>query len=144
MRWLFDVVTGYGPGKMNKEKWLTRVVFLETIAGVLLILPPDDCLRCCCLRCTVSLRLLLTRLGFPFQQVSCDATVAAHMLHVPHISLHASHFPCAMCACCTTPWQASELQLRLSQLAPNAILRKRDAAQTQCWRLQGCRAWWRA
>jgi hypothetical protein len=31
VRWLFDVVTNYGPGKMNKDKWLTRVVFLETV-----------------------------------------------------------------------------------------------------------------
>ena len=29
----FDLVTGYGP-KMNKDKWLTRIVFLETVAGV--------------------------------------------------------------------------------------------------------------
>ena len=67
MRWLFDVVTGYGPGKMNKEKWLTRVVFLETVAGVLFILPPDECLRCCCLQCIVSWGVLLTYLGFLFQ-----------------------------------------------------------------------------
>jgi hypothetical protein len=29
----FDIVTGYGPN-MTLKKWLTRVVFLETVAGV--------------------------------------------------------------------------------------------------------------
>jgi hypothetical protein len=33
VRWCFDKVTGYGPN-MTTEKWLTRVVFLETVAGV--------------------------------------------------------------------------------------------------------------
>jgi hypothetical protein len=30
----FDFISGYGPGKMNEGKWLTRIVFLETVAGV--------------------------------------------------------------------------------------------------------------
>ena len=30
----FDLITGYGRGKMTRQKWLTRVVFLETVAGV--------------------------------------------------------------------------------------------------------------
>ena len=34
VRSAFDIATGYGPGRMNAEKWLTRVVFLETVAGV--------------------------------------------------------------------------------------------------------------
>jgi Alternative oxidase len=34
VRVAFDVVTNYGHGKMNREKWLTRLVFLETVAGV--------------------------------------------------------------------------------------------------------------
>lgn len=34
MRSSFDLVTGYGPGRMNECKWLRRIVFLETVAGV--------------------------------------------------------------------------------------------------------------
>lgn len=34
VRGSFDFITGYGKGKMTREKWLTRVVFLETVAGV--------------------------------------------------------------------------------------------------------------
>lgn len=34
MRSSFDLVTGYGPGRMNECKWLVRIVFLETVAGV--------------------------------------------------------------------------------------------------------------
>lgn len=30
----FDLITGYHPDRMNREKWLTRIVFLETVAGV--------------------------------------------------------------------------------------------------------------
>jgi threonyl-tRNA synthetase len=33
MRTVFDKVTGYGPN-MNEKKWLVRIVFLETVAGV--------------------------------------------------------------------------------------------------------------
>jgi hypothetical protein len=33
MRWSFDKITGY-PHNMNEEKWLQRIVFLETVAGV--------------------------------------------------------------------------------------------------------------
>jgi len=33
VRWTFDKVTGYGP-EMNEQKWLRRIVFLETVAGV--------------------------------------------------------------------------------------------------------------
>jgi threonyl-tRNA synthetase len=33
MRWSFDKITGY-PHNMNEDKWLQRVVFLETVAGV--------------------------------------------------------------------------------------------------------------
>ncbi|CAL8469907.1 g9449 [Coccomyxa elongata] len=33
MRWSFDKITGYGPN-MNEGKWLQRIVFLETVAGV--------------------------------------------------------------------------------------------------------------
>lgn len=33
MRWSFDMLTGY-PHKMNEKKWLQRIVFLETVAGV--------------------------------------------------------------------------------------------------------------
>ncbi len=33
MRKTFDLVTGYGPN-MNEKKWLLRIVFLETVAGV--------------------------------------------------------------------------------------------------------------
>lgn len=34
MRSSFDLITGYGPGRMNEGKWLQRIVFLETVAGV--------------------------------------------------------------------------------------------------------------
>ena len=30
----FDLITRYHPDRMNREKWLTRIVFLETVAGV--------------------------------------------------------------------------------------------------------------
>lgn len=33
MRRAFDVVTGYGPN-MTEAKWLQRMIFLETVAGV--------------------------------------------------------------------------------------------------------------
>ncbi|GMH33133.1 hypothetical protein BSKO_00967 [Bryopsis sp. KO-2023] len=32
-RWSFDKITGYGP-EMNEKKWLRRMIFLETVAGV--------------------------------------------------------------------------------------------------------------
>ena len=34
MRSSFDFITNYGPGKMDECKWLQRIVFLETVAGV--------------------------------------------------------------------------------------------------------------
>ena len=34
MRSSFDFITNYGPGKMDECKWLYRIVFLETVAGV--------------------------------------------------------------------------------------------------------------
>jgi hypothetical protein len=34
LRSTFDFVTGYGENKMNEKKWLTRFLFLETVAGV--------------------------------------------------------------------------------------------------------------
>jgi hypothetical protein len=34
VRWTFDLLTWYGHDNMNKDKWLNRVVFLETVAGV--------------------------------------------------------------------------------------------------------------
>lgn len=34
VRTTFDLITGYHPDRMNREKWLTRIVFLETVAGV--------------------------------------------------------------------------------------------------------------
>ena len=34
MRSSFDLMTGYGPGRMDECKWLRRIVFLETVAGV--------------------------------------------------------------------------------------------------------------
>lgn len=34
VRTSFDLITGYHPDRMNREKWLTRIVFLETVAGV--------------------------------------------------------------------------------------------------------------
>lgn len=33
-RKLFDYCTDYGEGKMNERKWLTRFLFLESVAGV--------------------------------------------------------------------------------------------------------------
>ncbi|KAK9801855.1 hypothetical protein WJX73_002097 [Symbiochloris irregularis] len=33
MRWTFDKMTGYG-ADMNEAKWMTRILFLETVAGV--------------------------------------------------------------------------------------------------------------
>ena len=33
IRRTYDFVTGYGP-HMTKDKWLTRILFLETVAGV--------------------------------------------------------------------------------------------------------------
>ncbi|KAG2499349.1 hypothetical protein HYH03_002924 [Edaphochlamys debaryana] len=33
VRWLFDKATGYGPD-MTESKWLARMIFLETVAGV--------------------------------------------------------------------------------------------------------------
>lgn len=33
MRWTFDKFTNYGP-KMSEAKWMTRILFLETVAGV--------------------------------------------------------------------------------------------------------------
>ena len=30
----FDLVTNYGEGKMTAKKWLFRMIFLETVAGV--------------------------------------------------------------------------------------------------------------
>lgn len=33
VRWTFDKVTGYGP-QMTEAKWLQRIIFLETVAGV--------------------------------------------------------------------------------------------------------------
>ena len=36
-RWSFDKMTGYGPN-MTKDKWLQRIVFLETVAGMQSIL----------------------------------------------------------------------------------------------------------
>lgn len=35
LRWSFDKVTRYGP-EMTEAKWMTRVLFLETIAGAVL------------------------------------------------------------------------------------------------------------
>lgn len=34
LRKSFDFLTGYKPGKMTESKYLTRVIFLETVAGV--------------------------------------------------------------------------------------------------------------
>jgi len=34
IRFNFDTVSGFKFGKLNENKWLTRVIFLETIAGV--------------------------------------------------------------------------------------------------------------
>jgi len=33
VRQIFDKVTGYGPD-MDMKKWLRRIIFLETVAGV--------------------------------------------------------------------------------------------------------------
>jgi threonyl-tRNA synthetase len=33
-RTTFDTFTGYGEGKMTVKKWLFRMIFLETVAGV--------------------------------------------------------------------------------------------------------------
>jgi len=30
----FDLATGYHPDRMNEAKWLRRIIFLETVAGV--------------------------------------------------------------------------------------------------------------
>lgn len=34
MRFNFDWMSGYSWGKLNEEKWLRRILFLETVAGV--------------------------------------------------------------------------------------------------------------
>jgi hypothetical protein len=34
LRKTFDFLTRYGEGKMTAKKWLFRMIFLETIAGV--------------------------------------------------------------------------------------------------------------
>ena len=34
MRKSFDVATGYSPERMNEARWLTRIIFLESVAGV--------------------------------------------------------------------------------------------------------------
>ena len=38
LRFLFDVFSGYSWGKwfgtLDEKKWLTRIIFLETVAGV--------------------------------------------------------------------------------------------------------------
>eukprot|EP00798_Chlamydomonas_sp_ICE-L_P023800 gene23800-9362_t len=34
IRKIFDFVTGYGPGRMSEAKWLRRIIYLESIAGV--------------------------------------------------------------------------------------------------------------
>ena len=38
VRFFFDIFSGYYVGKMhgtlNEKKWLTRIIFLETVAGV--------------------------------------------------------------------------------------------------------------
>eukprot|EP00873_Tetraselmis_striata_P012846 jgi/Tetstr1/433110/TSEL_022442.t1 len=34
VRSAFDLATGYGPDKMTADKWMTRTIFLETVAGV--------------------------------------------------------------------------------------------------------------
>jgi len=44
MRWSFDKITGY-PHNMNEEKWLQRIVFLETVAGQHSSLPPPHSSR---------------------------------------------------------------------------------------------------
>ena len=33
-RTTFDIGTGYGEGRMTAKKWLFRMIFLETVAGV--------------------------------------------------------------------------------------------------------------
>ncbi len=32
----FDIATGYGPN-MDEKKWLRRIIFLETVAGALML-----------------------------------------------------------------------------------------------------------
>jgi len=34
MRKSFDIATGYHPDRMNEARWLRRIIFLETVAGV--------------------------------------------------------------------------------------------------------------
>jgi hypothetical protein len=34
VRGSFDMFTGYNPEKMNEKHWLSRIIFLETVAGV--------------------------------------------------------------------------------------------------------------
>lgn len=34
----FDIATRYDPAKFSEQKWLQRMVFLETLAG---LIPPD-------------------------------------------------------------------------------------------------------
>lgn len=34
MRKSFDIATGYHPDRMNEARWLRRIIFLETTAGV--------------------------------------------------------------------------------------------------------------
>ena len=51
MRSSFDFITNYGPGKMDECKWLQRIVFLETVAGVpgmvggMVRAPPHICVK---------------------------------------------------------------------------------------------------
>jgi hypothetical protein len=30
----FDLFSGYNPAKMNERRWMNRIIFLETVAGV--------------------------------------------------------------------------------------------------------------
>lgn len=51
MRWSFDTVTGYRADKfMSASKWLTRILFLETVAGVPCCFPVHKGLAAC-VRC---------------------------------------------------------------------------------------------
>jgi len=34
MRKAFDLATGYSPDHMNEARWLRRIIFLESVAGV--------------------------------------------------------------------------------------------------------------
>ena len=34
VRGSFDMISGYNPNKMHEKHWLSRIVFLETVAGV--------------------------------------------------------------------------------------------------------------